>query len=95
MNGVHGIVSRRQAVQILGILGLSGPAGATLVAQDPEISPEVLQAAKALIDQDLSIDRLDVVAPALERNLYQFQIVRELEIDNLVEPAPRFVAGWR
>lgn len=88
-------LSRRQTLQIMA-LGLSASAASELLAEERgKISPEMLQAATPLVDRDFSDERLDVVARALERNLYQFAIVRELEIDDLMEPALVFSAGWR
>lgn len=92
----EGLVSRRRAVQILAFFGVSGPVASRLLAQAPKrVTPEVLQTAMALIDQDFSRERLEVVAPALQRNLDQFQLVRDLEIDDQVEPAAVFMARWR
>ena len=92
----EGLVSRRRALQLFALFGASGPLARRVFAQaPPEITPEVLRTASALIDQELDAGRLEVVAPALQRNLDQFQIVRELEIDDRVEPAAVFMAGWR
>jgi len=67
-----------------------------LVAQSrKKLSPEILKSANALVDQDFNDERIQVISAALQRNLDQFQIVRDLEIDDLVEPAPIFMARWR
>ncbi len=96
MSGENGTLSRRRAVQVLALMGFGGPAAATLLAQSRrQITPEMLATAENLLDQDFTPERLDVIATALQRNLDQFQIVRDLEIDDLIEPAPMFVAGWR
>jgi len=96
MNDLQSPLSRRQTLQIMAVLGLSGSAAGELFAKEPaKISPQTLQVASALTDPGLGNQQLDVAARALERNLYQFQIVRELEIDDLIEPAPIFLAGWR
>ena len=89
-------VSRRRAVQILAMLGVSAPAATHLWAQArKQITPEALRAATVLLDQDFSRERLEAIAPALQRNFDQFQIVRDLEIDDRVEPSPIFSAQWR
>lgn len=96
MDGFPSSLTRRRAVKVLALLGASGTFASRLFSQARKtVTPDVLRSASALIDQDLSPDRLDVVAPALQRNLDQFQLVRELEIDDLVEPAPVLIARWR
>lgn len=89
-------VSRRQMLRLLAALGITGPAALEIAAQArKKISPEVLGTATALLDQDFDEERLKVITAALQRNLDQFQIVRDLEIDDLVEPAPIFMAKGR
>ena len=90
-------ISRRQMFELLAALGITGPAAIELVAQSKtkQISPEILKTANALIDQDFNDERLKVIATALQRNLDQFQIVRDLEIDDMIEPAPIFSARGR
>jgi len=90
-------VTRRKILQILASAGITGPAAIQLAAQirRNEISPEILKTANALIDQEFSEERLRVVATALQRNLEQFELVRTLEIDDSVEPAPIFNAAAR
>lgn len=89
-------VTRRQMLQLLAALGITGPAALEIAAQSKkQITPEVLKTANALIDQDFDDERLKVITTALQRNLDQFQIVRDLEIDDTVEPAPIFMAKVR
>ncbi len=86
-------VSRRRLLQILAAAGISGPAAVELIAQARKpISIDSLRGASAVLGEDFSNDRLKVIETALQRNLDQFQIVRDLEIDDLVEPAPIFNA---
>lgn len=83
-------------LQLLAALGITGPAAVEIAAQaKKQITPEMLKTANALIDQDFSDERLKVITTALQRNLDQFQIVRDLEIDDMVEPAPIFMAKVR
>jgi hypothetical protein len=86
-------LSRRHMLRLLAALGITGPAAVQLSAQQARrpISPEALKAASAIIEHDLAEDRLEVAAEALERDLDQFRPVRELEIDDLVEPSTIFV----
>jgi len=89
------VLSRRQALQILAVLGITGPAAAKVLAQEPSpITPEVLRAARALLASELTEERLEALAPAVRWNLHWFDMVRDLEIDDLVEPAPIFSAAW-
>jgi hypothetical protein len=90
-------LTRRKILQILTAAGITGPAAIQLTAQirRNEISPEILKTANALIDQEFTEERLRVVATALQRNLEQFELVRALDIDDSVEPAPIFNAASR
>ena len=89
-------VSRRQLLQILAAVGITGASATKLLAQAGEnVSPETLRIATALLDQDFSDERLEVISKALKRNLEQFEIVRDFEIDDMVEPAPIFMARGR
>ncbi len=86
-------VSRRRLLQILAAAGVTGPAALDLLAQArTAISTDILRNASAVIGEHFSDERLKVIETALQRNLDQFQIVRDLEIDDLVEPAPIFNA---
>ncbi len=89
-------VTRRQLIRVLALAGITGPAALELAAEAQEtLSPEILKASASLLDQDFDDERLRVVTAALESSLEQFQIVRDLEIDDLVEPAPIFLARGR
>ena len=89
-------VSRRKMLQLLAAFGITGPAALELLAQSrAKLSPEILKTANALIDQDFSEERIEVITAALQRNLDQFQVVRDLEIDDSIEPAPIFIAKGR
>ncbi len=83
--------SRRQLLQALAAAGITGPAAIELVAQArSSISVETLRQASAILGETFTADRLTVVQAALQWNLDQFQIVRDLAIDDSVEPAPVF-----
>ncbi len=90
-------VTRRAMLQLLAAAGITGPAAAEILAQvkTKELSPEILKTANAIVDQEFTDERLRIAATALQRNLEQFQIVRDLEIDDSVEPAPIFNASAR
>ena len=84
-------LSRRRLLQLLAAAGITGPAAAELLAQARRpISIDAVRQASAIVGESFTDDRLAVIETALRRNLDQFQIVRDLEIDDLVEPAPVF-----
>lgn len=86
-------VSRRRALALLAALGVSAPVALEVFAQARHlVTLEGLRDAARLLDQDYPDERLSVIATALQRNLDQFQIVRDLAIDDLVEPATTFKA---
>jgi hypothetical protein len=93
---VNGSLSRRRLLQILAAAGITGPAARDLLAQTRgPISVDTLRNASAIVGETFSDERLAVIDTALRRNLDQFQIVRDLDIDDLVEPAPMFDARRR
>lgn len=86
-------LSRRRLLQALTAAGVAGPLALELVAQSRgRASTEALRQASALLGEEFTPDRLAVIEKALQRNLDQFQVVRDLVIDDLVEPAPVFMA---
>jgi hypothetical protein len=86
-------LTRRRLLQVLAALGITGPLALDLVAQARgQISKEILKSASAIRGEEFSDDRLEVIEKALRRNLDQFQAVRDLDIDDRVEPAGLFVA---
>jgi len=91
-----GPLTRRRLLQALATAGITGPAAVRLLAQARHpISIDTLRNASAVFGESFSDERLAVIDPALRRNLDQFQIVRDLEIDDAVEPAPIFDARRR
>src|SRR5262245_42993365 len=89
-------INRRELLRLLAAAGVTGPAAIDLVAQARQpISADVLRSAAAVLGQEFTDERLKVIETALQRNLDQFQVVRDLEIDDLVEPAPVFAARRR
>lgn len=90
-------LSRRHAVRLLASLGITGPAALEIIAQSKtrEVSPQILRSANALLDQEFPDERLQIINAAVQRNLDEFQIVRDLVIDDSVEPAPMFNAKVR
>lgn len=85
-------LSRRRLVQLLVTGGLIAPEIAESLQAREVVTPEILARAQKLLDRDLDPARLETILPAIQRNLDFFQIVRDLEIDDSVEPAPLFRA---
>jgi hypothetical protein len=82
-------------MQALAAIGITGPAAVEIAAQARQISPELLRSANALIDQEFSEERLRAIAAAVQLNTRHLQMVRDLVIDDAVEPAPLFLARGR
>ena len=83
--------SRRALLQLLASADVTGPAALRLAGQArSQVSVDTLKAAQSLLDQGFDDERLKVVRAALQRNLDQFQLVRDLDIDDAIEPAPIF-----
>ena len=88
--------SRRQLLHALVTAGAAAPVAAEALEQSrTHVSVDNLRSAESLIGQHYDDERLRVIDKALQRNLDQFQIVRDLVIDDLVEPAPMFFAKGR
>ncbi len=89
-------LSRRHALQILAAVGITGPAALEVLAQTgKEVSLDTLRTSAALIDADLSEEQLEVISKAIQKNIDQFETFRSLEIDDMIEPAPIFMAKGR
>ena len=86
-------LTRRRVLQLLAASGLLAPGALALAAQSrPHVSAAVLKDALAIVGgEPLSDERLRVVETALQRNLDQFQIVRDFAVADSVEPAPVFL----
>lgn len=88
------VMTRRRLLQALATVGVTGPFALELVAQSQgKINADVLRQAQAVLGEDFSAERIAVIERALQRNLDTFQIVRDLVIDDRVEPAPVFRAN--
>jgi hypothetical protein len=78
-------------LQALAALGITGPLAVELVAQSRgRITVDILKHASAVLGEEFTPARLAVIEKALQRNLDQFQAVRDLVIADNVEPAPIF-----
>ena len=83
--------TRRQVVQMLGALGVvqsrvgiaAAPAQFSLSAQD-------LKGSLTIQGRELDQSQTEAVRQALQRNLQQFQAVRDLDIADAVPPAVIF-----
>jgi hypothetical protein len=86
-------LTRRRILQAFVAAGITGRAALELLAQSrTKVSADILKQASAVIGGvQLSDERLKVAEAALQRNLDQFQIVRDFVVPDSVEPAPIFV----
>jgi hypothetical protein len=83
---------RRRLLQALAAGGITAPFGLRLIAQSKtQLTVPMLRDAEAVLGENLTDERLQIVQIALKRNLDQFQIVRDFEVDDLIEPAPMFI----
>ncbi len=86
----HGL-DRRALLQILAALGFAGAAATDLAAlAQPTVSAQTLREAATLLGGSFDATRLAVAERAVQRNLEQIQVVRELVLDDALEPAPVF-----
>ena len=85
-------MDRRRLLQLLSAAGLLSGARAEGLQARTQLTPEMLEQAQNLLDQGFEDERLREILPAIQRNLDFFQIVRDEDIDDLVEPAPIFDA---
>lgn len=84
--------SRRGLMKVLIAAGIPAPVALNLLAQSrTQISADTLRQASAILGQSFSEERLNAIQPALQRNLDQYQGLRDFELDDLVEPAPVFL----
>lgn len=84
-------IDRRSVLHILAALGFGGPAAVALAAQArPAVSAATLREAALLLDGPFDGARMAVAERAVQRNLEQIQVVRDLVLDDAIEPAPVF-----
>lgn len=88
-------IDRRRLLQMLAAAGIVSAADAEALQARTELTPEILEKAQSLLDQGFDDERLRELLPAIQRNLDFFQIVRDEDIGDLVEPAPLFRARGR
>ncbi|HXG90643.1 MAG TPA: hypothetical protein VNJ02_20170 [Vicinamibacterales bacterium] len=86
-------LSRRHMLQTLATLGITGPLAVQFAAQPgAQLSADVIRQASIVLGEAFTPQRVAVIEKALRRNLEQLQVVRDLVIDDWVEPAPMFMA---
>jgi hypothetical protein len=84
--------SRRDVLQILTALGIAGPLASQVADQArPTVTDEALRQAAMLLGGTFDAARLDVTRRALQRNLDQFQVVRDLDLADDIEPPTIFL----
>jgi hypothetical protein len=89
-------LTRRDALRALAAVGIGGTAALEVLAQaTKQVSVRTLTEAGALIDADLTPEQVQVISRVIQKNIDQYEIFRALEIDDMVEPAPIFLARGR
>jgi hypothetical protein len=80
--------TRRQVVQMLGALGVvQSPVGIAAAPAQVALSARDLKGSLTIQGRDLDESQTEAVRLALQRNLRQFQAVRDLDIADGVPPA--------
>jgi hypothetical protein len=82
---------RRRLLKLMIAAGFLGESASAQNASP--LTPEVLEKAMTLFEGDLEAQHLRAVLPAVQRNVDFFRLVRELDIEDRVEPAPIFHAS--
>jgi hypothetical protein len=85
--------NRRDLLKILVAGGVIGPAAAGAMQKEAALTTDILERAVALFDAGIDPARIREILPAVQRNRDFFQAVRELPIDDDVEPSPIFRAN--
>jgi hypothetical protein len=84
---------RRDLLKALVAGGVLGPAAAAALQNDPALTTDILERAVTLFDAGIDPARLREILPAVQRNRDFFRLVRELPIDDDIEPSPIFHAN--
>lgn len=96
MTPKRSLLTRRDALRVLAAVGITGPAAVEVLAQaTKQVSARTLTEAGALIDAELTPEQIQVISKVIQKNMDQYEVFRALEIDDLVEPAPIFLAKGR
>lgn len=82
--------SRRRLLQALGLAAAHQTLSCGGADQPGQLDLETLRAASALQANPLDGGRLQIVRPAVERNLAQIEAVRAFEFDDQTEPIAIF-----
>jgi hypothetical protein len=87
------MTDRRELLKLLVAGGVLGPAAAGALQEDGALTTEILERAVTLFEAGIEPARIREILPAVQRNRDFFRIVRELPIEDDVEPAPVFHAN--
>ena len=84
---------RRDLLKVLVAGGVLFPSAAAAMQRDAALTTDILERAVALFDAGIDPARLREILPAVQRNRDFFRLVRELPLDDDIEPAPIFRAN--
>ncbi len=86
-------LTRRILLHGMAVTGLQTTLMSSAAASpNPALPTDALKGASTVFgEKQFAEERLKVIAPALQQNIREFAIVRDLRIADLVEPAPIFV----
>jgi hypothetical protein len=77
-------INRRRLIQTFVLTG--GACNKLVKGAEPTISVEVLRNVSAVHGSNLSDERLQIVAPALQSRVARLQALRDFEVDDRVPP---------
>jgi len=96
MTPIRTPLTRRDALRALAAIGITGPAAVEVFAQaTKQVTARTLTEAGPLIDAELTPEQVQVISRVIQKNIDQYEVFRALEIDDMVEPAPIFLARGR
>ena len=76
--------------------GITGTAATEVLAQAAkQVTARTLTDAGPLIDAELTPEQVQVISRVIQKNIDQYEVFRALDIDDMVEPAPIFLARRR
>ena len=90
------LLTRRDALRALAAIGITGAAATEVLAQaTKQVTARTLTETGPLIDAELTPEQVQVISRVIQKNIDQYEVFRALDIDDMVEPAPIFLARGR
>jgi hypothetical protein len=84
--------NRRDLLKLLVAGGVLAPAASAAMQDQGTLTTEILERAVTLFDAGIEPARIREILPAVQRNSDFFRIVRDLPLEDDIEPSPIFQA---